>query len=203
MKPALQHHYALNKPHSTLSQFTHRHTKRKNKRMLGELHDFAPGTMAIGRLDEHSEGLLLLTTDGKLSERIRSAHVEKEYYVRVLGQVTDNEVEQLRGGVDISIYGKPYRTKPCGVTLLTEPPHFGFPPRRAHRANHGPATWVGIALREGKYRQVRKMLAAVGHPVIRLVRVRIGSFWLGDLASGVATKVPDLAGCVGLDGLGR
>ena len=195
----MHRHYLLNKPHSTLSQFKTQQTRRRNKRMLGELHDFAPGTMAIGRLDEHSEGLLLLTTDGRESERIRSAAIEKEYYARVLGEVGEGALlrdaeafAKLRGGVEIQLEGAAYRTKPCLARAIPDPA-FAFPPRRIHRAQHGPATWVSVTLREGKYRQVRKMLAAVGHPVIRLVRVRIGKLTLGDLGVGEVREVSRLA----------
>ena len=185
-------HYLLNKPHSTLSQFTTQQTRRRNKRMLGELHDFAPGTMAIGRLDEHSEGLLLLTTDGNESERIRSAQVDKEYCARVLGEVGEGAFAKLRGGVEIRIEGAAYVTKPCLARAIPDP-DFAFPPRRVHRAQHGPASWVSVTLREGKYRQVRKMLAAVGHPVIRLVRVRIGGVGLGGLGVGEVREVGSFA----------
>ena len=186
------HHYKINKPHSMLSQFTHRHTKRKNKRLLGELYDFAPGTMAIGRLDEHSEGLLLLTTDGRVSERVRSAKVEKEYYVRVLGDVSRVSLERLRTGVAISLRGQPYTTLPCEVKLLKDAPGFSFPPRRVHRPEHGPAHWLSVVLREGKNRQIRRMLAALGHPVIRLVRVRVGTIRLDDLQAGEVREVDEL-----------
>ena len=188
----MHRHFKINKPHSTLSQFVHQHSKRRNKRMLGEFHDFPEGTMAIGRLDEHSEGLLLLTTDGRVSERVRSAHFEKEYLVRVLGVPTPATIRQLEGGVAISLSGKHHRTQPCRVKALVEPPAFSFPPRRVHQPNHGPATWVSITLREGKNRQLRRMLAAVGHPVIRLVRIRIGGVTLGKLAAGEVEEVESL-----------
>lgn len=157
--------------------------------MLGELYDFAPGTMAIGRLDEKSEGLLLLTTDGKVSEAIRSASVEKEYYVQVLGIVSSEAVEQLCAGVEIGFDGKRYRTKPCKVRQLAAAPTYSFPPKRAHQRNHGPTSWLSVTIREGKYRQVRKMTAVVGHPVIRLVRMRIGKHTLGDLRAGEVREV--------------
>lgn len=192
LNPPPHRHYLLNKPHATLSQFTTRQTRRRNKRLLGELYDFAPGTMAIGRLDEHSEGLLLLTTDGKESERIRSSAVEKEYYARVLGEVGGDAFAKLRAGVAIRIEGGPYVTKPCLARAIPDPA-FAFPPRRVHRAQHGPASWVSVTLREGKYRQVRKMLAAVGHPVIRLVRVRVGAVELGGLGAGEVREVEALA----------
>lgn len=185
-------HYLLNKPHSYLSQFTNQHTTRRNKRMLGELYDFAPGTMSVGRLDEPSEGLLLLTTDGRVSAAVNRGGVEKEYYAQVLGVVSADAVAALAAGVEIGFDGKRYRTRACAVRRLDPPPVFSFPPRRAHRPNHGPTSWVSVTLTEGKYRQVRKMCAAVGHPVIRLVRVRIGNLRLGDLAAGEVREVDEL-----------
>jgi 23S rRNA pseudouridine2457 synthase len=189
----MHHHYLLNKPHSYLSQFTNQHTTRRNKKMLGELHDFAPGTMSIGRLDENSEGLLLLTTDGKVSYAIAGGKkVEKEYYAQVLGEVSPSAIEQLNEGVEIGFSGKRYQTLPCRCGIVDPAPEFSFPPRREHHPSHGPTSWVSLTLREGKYRQVRKMCAAVGHPVIRLVRVRIGHQHLGDLAVGEVVEVDDL-----------
>lgn len=189
---AVHHHYLLNKPHSCLSQFTNQHTTRRNKKMLGGLFDFAPGTMSVGRLDENSEGLLLLTTDGKVSAAINSGKVEKEYHARVLGVISDAAIEELNAGVEIGFDGKRYQTKPCTVTRLEPEPAFSFPPKREHRANHGPASWISVTLREGKYRQVRKMAAAVGHPVIRLIRVRIGHHHLGEMAAGEVVEVDNL-----------
>ncbi|MEM9258405.1 MAG: pseudouridine synthase [Bacteroidota bacterium] len=186
------HHYLLNKPHSYLSQFTHKHPTRRNKKMLGELYPFAPGTMAIGRLDENSEGLLLLTTDGQISAAISSGMVEKEYYAQLRGVPTEEVLQRVSNGVEISISGKPYRTKACTVNRLDTIPVFTFPPKRVHTPNHGPTSWVSVTLREGKYRQVRKMLAVVGHPVVRLVRVRIGKIRLGEMAAGEVREVGEL-----------
>jgi len=186
------HHYRLNKPYRHLSQFTNRHTTRRNKKMLGGLYNFAPGTMAIGRLDENSEGLLLLTTDGKVSAAVNSGKVDKEYYAQVLGLVTNEAIQRLNAGVEIGFDGKKYRTKPCTVVLLDPEPEFSFPPRREHHPSHGPTSWISVTLREGKYRQVRKMAAAVGHPVIRLIRVRIGHQHLGGMAAGEVCEVDEL-----------
>lgn len=188
----MHHHYLLNKPHSYLSQFTNQHTTRRNKKMLGDLHDFALGTMSIGRLDENSEGLLLLTTDGKVSAAINGSGVEKEYYAQVLGEITSAAIQRLNEGVEIGFDGKRYKTLPCKVRLLDSAPEFPFPPKREHKPNHGPTSWISVTLREGKYRQVRKMAAAVGHPVIRLVRVRIGHLRLGDLAAGEVVETEGL-----------
>ena len=115
MQQEIHHHYILHKPFRYLSQFINNQNKRKNKKLLGELYDFAKGTMAIGRLDETSEGLLLLTTHGKVSARITSNKVEKEYYALVDGLITNEAIVQLQNGVIINIHGKPYKTKPCKV----------------------------------------------------------------------------------------
>jgi 23S rRNA pseudouridine2457 synthase len=123
LKPILKHfHYKLFKPYGYLSQFVNNTTKRKNKKLLGELFPFAEGTMAIGRLDEPSEGLLLLTTDGKFSEHIRSTKVEKEYYVQVDGEISAEALKNLQKGVLISTEDGPYTTLPAKVSLLSTTP---------------------------------------------------------------------------------
>ena len=180
----------LHKPWGYLSQFTSEDAKElRKKRFLGELGDFPAGTMAIGRLDEDSEGLLLLTTDGRVSEQVRGRHVEKEYYAQVDGLLTPEALDHLRNGVEISLRGTLYRTLPCRAQLLAEAP--ALPPRgRAIRADrHGPTSWVVIIVTEGKFRQVRKMTAAVGFPTLRLVRVRVGAVRLEDLPAGASREV--------------
>jgi len=169
------HHFILYKPDGYLSQFVSQQTKRKNKKMLGELFDFPEGTMAIGRLDEPSEGLLLLTTDGKMSEIVRSNKVEKEYYVQVDGIINSDAIEKLSNGVEITTESGKYITLPCPVQLLKGEP--ALPPRKKkiRDERHGPTSWISITLSEGKYRQVRKMTAVIGFPTLRLVRVRIGN----------------------------
>jgi 23S rRNA pseudouridine2457 synthase len=169
------HHFILYKPDGYLSQFVSQQTKRKNKKMLGELFDFPEGTMAIGRLDEPSEGLLLLTTDGKMSEIVRSNKVEKEYYVQVDGIIHTDAIEKLSNGVEITTESGKYMTLSCPVQLLKGEP--ALPPRKKkiRDERHGPTSWISITLSEGKYRQVRKMTAVVGFPTLRLVRVRIGN----------------------------
>ncbi len=104
-----EHRYFLvHKPFGFLSQFISNGKKKQKHRYLGELFDFPEGTMSIGRLDEHSEGLLLLTTDGKVSEQVRSKKVEKEYYVQVDGIITAEAIEEMKQGVEIGIHGKKY-----------------------------------------------------------------------------------------------
>ncbi len=177
-------HFALNKPYVYLSQFITNQTKRKNKKLLGELYNFPEGTMAIGRLDQNSEGLLLLTTDGKLSNYISSSAFEKEYYAQVNGNITKEAIEALQNGVVISVHGKPYTTKFCKVERLLSNPNFGERSRKIRDDRHGPTSWVSITLTEGKFRQVRKMTAKVGFPTLRLVRVRIGKYFLSDMKNG-------------------
>lgn len=151
---------------------------------MGSLHNFPQGTMAIGRLDEDSEGLLLLTTDGKMSETIRSAKYEKEYFVQVAGIIQQEAIDQLKKGVQIGLKGgRKYQTKPCQARLIHD---FGDLPilaRKMRTDAHGPTSWASITLTEGKFRQVRKMTAAVGFPTLQLIRVRIGHIWL-DLPTG-------------------
>lgn len=184
-------HFILHKPYGYLSQFGSQASKEARKKMLGELHDFPAGTMAIGRLDEDSEGLLLLTTDGRMSELIRSRQVEKEYYAQVDGLPDDAALAQLRAGVEIGIQGQRYQTGPCAVRRLLPTPPFAPRTRRVRDDRHGPTSWVSITLTEGKFRQVRKMTAAVGCPTLRLVRVRVGGLWLGGLAPGKVRQMTD------------
>jgi 23S rRNA pseudouridine2457 synthase len=182
-------HFLLHKPWGYLSQFVNNQTKRKNKKLLGVLSDFPEGIMAIGRLDEDSEGLLLLTTDGKVSEQVRSKTVEKEYYIQVDGIITKEALEQLRQGVEISIHGKKYTTLACKAFALEFAPDIPARTKKIRDPRHGPTSWLSITITEGKFRQVRKMSAAVGLPTLRLIRVRIGQLELGSLLSGAVEEV--------------
>ena len=172
------HHFILHKPYGYLSQFIYEGKRKKNKKLLGELYDFPNGTMAIGRLDEPSEGLLLLTTDGKVSEYIRSRKVEKEYYAQVDGIIDAAAIEQLKKGVEIGFEGIKYITKPCQAFLISSVEELPIAHRKVRDERHGPKSWVSIIVTEGKFRQVRKMTAAVGFPTLRLVRIRIGKIEL-------------------------
>lgn len=179
-------HFIIHKPYGYLSQFAN-NSKKKNP-LLGDLRDFPEGTMAIGRLDLKSEGLLFLTTDGKTSELVRSRKVEKEYWVMVDGLVSERAIEELRKGVKIGIEGKKYLTLPCEVREI-EPPQLAPPTFKIRDERHGPVSWLSITLKEGKFKQVRKMTAAVQLPTLRLMRVRIGNTHLGSLAAGDSIEV--------------
>ena len=183
-------HFIHHKPYGYLCQFV---CELPKKKLVGSLYNFPEGTMAIGRLDEQSEGLLLLTTDGQVSEHIRSRKIEKEYYAQLDGLVTEEAIEQLQQGVEIGIRDVKYLTKPCKVFQLEKDPGFAPRTRKIRDDRHGPTSWVSIILTEGKYRQVRKMTAAAGFPTLRLVRVRIGEIHLGDLKAGEVKEVERFA----------
>lgn len=182
-----EQYFKLYKPYGYLSQFIYNQGQRKNKNLLGSIFDFPDGTMAVGRLDEKSEGLLLLTTDGKFSHNMTSTQIEKEYHVMVDGLISDLDIAQLRQGVCISNNGQTYQTKPCEATLLGHISH--IIPRYVRDERHGPTSWIRLILREGKYRQVRKMTAKIGFPTLRLVRVRIGPYKLQDMKPGELQKL--------------
>ena len=189
-KKALKHqHFIIYKPYGYLSQFINNQTKRKGKKMLGELYKFPEGTMAIGRLDEDSEGLLLLTTDGKTSELIRSNKVEKEYFAQVDGIITKTAIEKLALGVEIGFEGQKYITQPCKAFKIEKDPVLPERGKKIRDERHGPTSWVSITLREGKFRQVRKMTAAVGFPTLRLVRGRIGTIKINNMKAGEVIEV--------------
>lgn len=182
-------HFMLYKPYGYLCQFV---CELKKKKLVGSLYNFPEGTMAIGRLDEDSEGLLLLTTDGRMSEHIRSNKIEKEYFVQVDGLITDEAVKLLQNGVEIGIREVKYKTLPCIAFRLKAEPV--FPPRskKIRDDRHGPTSWVSITVTEGKFRQIRKMSAAVGYPTLRLVRVRIGNFKIGTMHAGEVITLESL-----------
>jgi 23S rRNA pseudouridine2457 synthase len=180
-------HFILNKPYGYLSQFIYQ--LKRNKKLLGELYDFPKGTMAIGRLDEDSEGLILLTTDGMMSELVRCKKVDKEYYVQVDGIITQEAIDKIQNGVEIGFKGSKYKTKPCKASLISEVPNFGERGKKIRDERHGPTSWASITLTEGKFRQVRKMTSAVGFPTLRLIRIRIGNVYLNNLKSGEVNEI--------------
>jgi 23S rRNA pseudouridine2457 synthase len=178
---------------------------RMRQRLLSDLlgaSSLSPATMAIGRLDQDSEGLLLLTTDGSLSHFItKSRQIEKEYYAQIEGEMGTADMERLAaGGVVLSLKGgESHLTRPCKVCRLDEPPK--LPLRRSPHPGlkrkkmdgtilETPTSWIALTLIEGKFRQVRRMTASVGHPTLRLVRVRVGDLLLGDLVRRPGEVVP-------------
>jgi 23S rRNA pseudouridine2457 synthase len=169
---------AFHKPYGVLSQFTPDGSPNTPLAAFG----FPKGVYAIGRLDADSEGLLLLSDEVGLNERLlhpRHSH-EREYWAQVERIPTALALERLARGVQI----QGHSTLPCRAWPLEPQPE--VPPREPpiRFRKTVPTCWLGLELVEGKNRQVRRMTAAIGHPTLRLLRVRIGEFTLGDLAPG-------------------
>lgn len=168
---------AFHKPYGVLSQFT----GEEGQKTLAEF-GLPKNVYAAGRLDKDSEGLLILSDDGRFIKKLLdpdNAH-ERVYWVQIDGNPDDKQLTQLAKGVLI----RKYRTKPCRVTRLAPQPDLlpRDPPIRVRK--NIPTTWIEITLTEGKNRQVRRMTAAVGLPTLRLIRQRIGNLQLQFLAEG-------------------
>jgi 23S rRNA pseudouridine2457 synthase len=175
----MKRYFIVYKPYQVLSQFS----TLLNKKTLADYFSVPKNIYPVGRLDEDSEGLLILTDDEKLNHWLLDpsfAH-EREYWAQVEGMITQQKIDQLQQGVEININGKLYKTQHCIVSIFGEKPLLPLrnPPIRFRK--NIPTTWIKIILKEGKNRQVRKMTAKVGFPTLRLVRYRIEDLELGDL----------------------
>jgi 23S rRNA pseudouridine2457 synthase len=167
----MERYFIIYKPYKMLSQFVCPHKKR----LLGDLNfDFPPGTNAVGRLDDNSEGLLILTTDKKMSGTflLPEKQHKRVYLVQVEKIISPENKEQLAKGVYITTPREgQYLTRPCEVELTTKPDWLTI---RGHEFRADlPQTWINLTLTEGKFHQVRKMTAAIGHPTKRLIRTHI------------------------------
>jgi 23S rRNA pseudouridine2457 synthase len=178
---------ALNKPYGVLSQFTQ---EVAGQRTLGEF-GLPADVYPVGRLDQDSEGLLLLTDEAALNQRLldpRRGH-PRTYWAQVEGVPAAEQLRRLRQGVPIrAAKGQaPRPTLPCRARLLgAEPPLWERDPPIRYRAAI-PTAWLELELTEGRNRQVRRMTAAIGHPTLRLVRARIGALPLAELALAPGT----------------
>lgn len=179
-------YYLIYKPYLVLSQFT---DPVGGKRTLGELYDFPKDVYPVGRLDEDSEGLLLLTNDPGKNREMLGKGIEKEYWVQVEGIPTEEALQQLRTGVDIRVRKKVHHTAPAIVRRLDPPPLLPprEPPIRVRLSV--PDRWLSLTLREGKNRQVRRMTAKVGFPTLRLVRWRFAHFTIEGMQPGEVREV--------------
>ena len=168
---------AFNKPYGVLPCFT----DSDGRPTLADFIDL-PGVYAAGRLDLDSEGLLLLTSDGRLAHYITDPQhkLPKVYRAQIERVPNEEALEQLREGVVLN--GK--KTKPAEVRLLTGDPPLPERPVPIRFRKNVPTAWIEMTLREGLNRQVRRMTAAVGHPTLRLVRVAIGPIELGGIQPG-------------------
>ena len=175
-------YFLIYKPFQVLSQFTSTEGKLCLKDILHVPTDVYP----VGRLDYDSEGLLLITNDKSINQQLLNplfAH-QRTYWVQVDGAISEAALAQLTKGVTINVDGKAYKTKSAKLEQLSEPVQVPDrnPPIRFRKSI--PTSWVSIQVTEGKNRQVRKMFAQVGFPVLRLIRAKLGKYTIQDMQPG-------------------
>ena len=170
----------FNKPFGVLSQFTDKGTEGSPRATLSDFIDL-PGVYPAGRLDRDSEGLLVLTDEGKLQARIADPKhkLEKTYLVQVEGLPDDAALQALRQGVAL----KDGPTRPAQVARIDPPDLWPRDPPVRYRKSV-PDCWLRITISEGRNRQVRRMTAHIGHPTLRLVRWQVGDWTLDGIAQG-------------------
>jgi 23S rRNA pseudouridine2457 synthase len=193
-------YYVIFKPYGVLSQFSRPQPHHKTLADLG--FKFPKDVYPVGRLDKDSEGLLILTNDKKLNHQLLNpdfAH-SRAYSAQVDGQMTDEGISMLENGIGIKLGKTMYQTMPAKAKLLPE--GIGLPERDppVRYRKMIPTSWVELTLIEGKNRQVRKMCAKTGFPVLRLVRTRIEKLYLNGMQSGDVKEMEggELRGLLGV-----
>jgi len=189
MQSSQHRYFILNKPYNMVSQFVSTHKVR----LLGDVNfTFPEGTHAVGRLDNFSEGLLILTTNKRVTRLLFQGEQphKRTYLVLVNKIVSEESLNRLRTGVEFTIQGGiKYTTTPCEVSIVIDPPiNFSSPYIMTDKI---PFTWLSISLTEGKFHQVRKMVSAIHHKVKRLVRVSIENLQLADLQPGEVKEIEE------------
>jgi 23S rRNA pseudouridine2457 synthase len=190
--PGQPHRYfVVNKPYRMVSQFVSTHAVR----LLGDLnYPFPEGTHAIGRLDNNSEGLLILTTNKKVTRLLFLGEVphRRTYLVQVNNLLGEEQLSRLKNGVSIRIAGgAQYITPPCEVEIVPDPS--AIYAGAVADQSYGVHTWLLVTITEGKYHQVRKMIGAVRHRCKRLIRVSIEELVLGNLEPGGVREIEEAA----------
>ena len=185
----MHRYFIINKPTNMVSQFVSTH----DVGLLGDLDfDFPEGTHAIGRLDKDSEGLLLLTTDKRVTRLLflaKTPHL-RTYLVMVQNKVSPETFQQLKEGIPIKIKeGETYIARPTDIEIIADP--LKLYPFAADRREVYSHTWLLITLTEGKYRQVRKMVLAARHRCLRLVRLSISNIKVGSLQPGEVKELEE------------
>jgi len=175
-------YFIVYKPMNMVSQFVSTHQVN----LLHQLNFIFPeGTHAIGRLDQNSEGLLLLTTNKKITKLLFQGPVphNRTYLVQVKNVVSLDTIDKLASGIEISaVGGKTFKTSPCKLRLLEQPLHLAAVEKPLHK--NAENSWLEITLTEGRFHQVRKMVAAVNHKCIRLIRTSIEDISIGSMQPG-------------------
>lgn len=185
-KPRYQY-FAVYKPFGYLSQFT---PEVEGQKTLADLHNFPKDVYAVGRLDKDSEGLLILSNDKSLTKTLLDPQNKKykTYLVQVEGAPTDADLSPLRQGMKLRIRKKELYTQPAIATCIAPPvTEARTPPIRERKSI--PDSWISLSITEGKYHQVRKMCAAIGFPVLRLIRVQVGEYRLPNMAIGKVYEI--------------
>ena len=182
-------YFIINKPFNMVSQFVSTH----DVQLLGHLdYKFPLGTHAIGRLDNDSEGLLILTTNKKVTRLLFLSDVphKRTYLVQINNTISAQNLNLLKTGVDIIIKtGVIYTTTPCDVQLVTNPEILYDLGERL--TAYEPFTWLLITITEGKYHQVRKMISAIRHKCKRLIRISIEDLELNGLKAGAVAELEE------------
>ena len=188
MSKALNRYFILNKPTNMVSQFVSPY----NVRLLGDLDfKFPEGTHAVGRLDNDSEGLLLLTTNKKITRLLfQGKKHSRKYLVMVRNVVSPETLQQLKAGIPIKIVGGNYYTAVPEDIEIIEKPLLLYKYARDHR-DEFPHTWLLVTLTEGKYHQVRKMVFNAGHRCYRLVRLSIEKVTIEDISPGAVKEMEE------------
>lgn len=179
----MERYFVIYKPYKMLSQFV----RMPKKRCLADLDfNFPEGTNALGRLDENSEGLLILSNDKKLNQLLLKPENEhrRVYWVQVQFKVEAEELEQMQKGLTIRLEKGDYLTKPCKARVISPPALLSPRERRPVKDDVLETVWLELTLTEGKFHQVRKMCAGIGHQVLRLVRYSIEDLALENAQPG-------------------